>query len=87
MGKTDFSSISKKIRSVEKELTKNLVKRKLKHDNQPIPEEKVLNEASEQIVDRAHKVLKKGTKSFFSELKQAKKEFLKAYRDMDDKNE
>jgi len=81
MGKSGIPTLSKKVRAIEKELTKGLIKWRLKKTGKPPPQEELLDRGSEKIVDEAHKVLKKRSKSIFEELKQARKEFLKAYRD------
>jgi vacuolar-type H+-ATPase subunit H len=44
-----------------------------------------MDKGSERIVDEAHKIMKRRAKSVLEELKQAKQEFLKAYRDEDKK--
>ncbi len=84
MGKPDNTKLGKKVRAVEKELTKGLIKWRLKRAGKSPPEEELLDRGSEKIVDEAHKVVKKHGKSIFAELKQAKKEFLKAYREEDE---
>ena len=85
MGKSDTFSLGKKIREVEKDLTKELVKWKIKRDGLPNPDEGTLERGTEQIVDEAHSVVKKGGKRILEELKSAKKEFLKAYYSKDEK--
>ena len=85
MGKPDFSSLVKKLREAEKDLTKELVKWKIKRDGLPPPDEETLERGTEQIVDEAHRVVKKGGKRVLDELKSAKKEFLKAYHSEDEK--
>ena len=85
MGKPDFSSLVKKLREAEKDLTKELVKWKIKRDGLPHPDEATLEKGTEQIVDEAHSVVKKGGKRILEELKSAKKEFLKAYHSKDEK--
>ncbi len=81
MEKRDDASLGKKVRSAEKKLTKRLIKWKLRRVGLPTPNEETLDKGSERIVDEAHKIMKERGKSIFEELKQAKKEFLKAYRD------
>jgi hypothetical protein len=85
MGKSDTFSLGKKIREVEKDLTKELVKWKIKRDGLPKPDEEILERGTEQIVDEAHRVVKKGGKRILEELKSVKKEFLKAYHSEDEK--
>jgi len=85
MGKSDFFSLSKKLRSVEKDLTKGLIKWKIKREGLPSPDEETLERGSEQIVNETHKIMKRGGKRIFEELKLAKREFLKAYRDEGEK--
>jgi hypothetical protein len=78
MEKRDDSSLGKNLRSAEKKLTKGLIKWKLKRVGLPTPDEETMDKDSERIVDEAHKIMKE-------ELKQAKQEFLKAYRDEEKK--
>ena len=86
MGKSDESSLGKNLRSAEKRLTKGLIKWKLKRVGLPTPDEETMDKGSERIVDEAHKIMKRRAKSILEEFKQAKQEFLKAYRD-EEKNE
>ena len=81
MVKRDDSSLGKTFRSAEKKLTKGLIKWKFKRVGLPTPDEEILDEGSERIVDEAHNMMRKRGKTILEELKQAKKEFLKAYRD------
>lgn len=83
MGKSDPSSFGKKIRTVEKDLTKGLIKWRIKRGGLPPADEETLDKSSERVVDEAHKIVKKRGKTVLEELKQAKKEFLKAYREED----
>ena len=83
MGKDDFISLSKKIRTVEKDLTKGLLKWRIKRGGMPPADEETLERSSERIVDEAHTVVKKGGRTVLEELKTAKEEFLKAYRGED----
>ena len=85
MEKRDDSSLGKNIRSAEKKLTKGLIKWKLKRDGLPTPDEKTMDNSSDRIVDEAHKIMKRRAKSIVEEFKQAKQEFLKAYRDEEKK--
>ena len=80
MGKTDFASLGKKLRVVEKDLTKGLIKWRIKRGGLPPADEATLDRSSERVVDEAHNIIKRHGKSVFEELKLAKKEFLKAYR-------
>ena len=86
MGKPDHSLFSKKLRAAEKELTKGLIKWRYKRAGEPPPDEKDLDRGSKQIVEEAHRIIRKGGNRFFEELKQTKKEFLKACRDEDEKD-
>ena len=86
MEKRGESFLGKNIRSAEKKLTKGLIKWKFKRVGLPTPDEEAMDRGSELIVDEAHKFMKRRAKSILGELKQAKQEFLKAYRD-EDKNE
>ena len=83
MGKSDFSSFGKKIRAAEKDFTKGLIKWRIKRGGLPPADEETLDKSSERVVDEAHKIVKKRGKTVLEELKQAKKEFLKAYREED----
>ena len=83
MGKSDFSSFGKKIRAAEKDFTKGLIKWRIKRGGLPPADEETLDKSSEMVVDEAHKIVKKRGKTVLEELKQAKKEFLKAYREED----
>lgn len=85
MEKRDDSSLSKNLRSAEKKLTKGLIKWKLKRDGLPTPDEETMDKGSERIVNEAHNIMKRRAKSILEELKQAKQEFLKAYRDEEKK--
>jgi hypothetical protein len=85
MGKSDFFSLGKKLRSVEKDLTKGLIKWRVKREGLPSPDEETLDRGSEHIVNEAHRIMKRGGKRIFEELKLAKREFLKAYRDEGEK--
>jgi len=85
MGKDDFVSLSKKIRTVEKDLTKGLLKWRIKRGGMPPADEETLERSSERIVDEAHNIVKKGGRTVLEELKNAKEEFLKAYRSNDNK--
>ena len=85
MGKRDESSLGKNFRSAEKRLTKGLIKWRLKRVGLPTPDEETMDKGSERIVDKAHKIMKRRAKSILEELKQAKQEFLKAYRDEEKK--
>ncbi len=79
--------LSDKIKEVEKDLTKGLIKWRLKQAGRPVPDEELLEEGSELVVERAHEVARQQGKSLLSELKKAKKEFLKAYKDDGDTTE
>ena len=81
MKKRDDSSLGEKVRSAEKKLTKGLIKWKLRRVGLPTPNEETLDRGSERIVDEAHRIMKERGKGILGELKQAKEEFLKAYRD------
>ena len=85
MEKDDFVSLSKKIRTVEKDLTKGLLKWRIKRGGMPPANEETLERSSERIVDEAHNIVKKRGRTVLEELKTAKEEFLKAYRSKDKK--
>ena len=85
MGKDDFVSLSKKIRTVEKDLTKELLKWRIKRGGMPPADEETLDKSSERIVDEAHNLVKEKGRTVIDELKTAKEEFLKAYRSKDKK--
>jgi len=81
MEKRDDSSLGAKVRSAETKLTKGVIKWKLRRLGLPTPDEETLEKGSERIVDEAHRIMKERGKGILEELKQAKEEFLKAYRD------
>ena len=81
----DDKSFGKKIRNVEKELAKNLVRWRLRRSGMPPLDEEVLDRGTERVIDEAHDIVKRRSKSIFDELKEAKKEFQKAYRGEDEK--
>ena len=81
MEKRDDSSLGKNLRSAEKKLTKELLKWRFKRVGLPTPDEEAMDRGSERIVDEAHKIMKRRAKRILGEFKQAKQEFLKAYRD------
>ena len=83
MAKSDPSSFGKKIRAVEKDFTKGLIKWRIKRGGLPPADEETLDKSSERVVDEAHRIVKKRGKTVLEELKQAKKEFLKAYQEED----
>lgn len=83
MAKSDPSSFGKKIRAVEKDFTKGLIKWRIKRGDLPPADEETLDKSSERVVDEAHRIVKKRGKTVLEELKQAKKEFLKACREED----
>ncbi len=85
MEKDDLVSLSKKIRTVEKDLTKGLLKWRIKRGGMPPADEETLERSSERIVDEAHNIVKKRGRTVLEELKTAKEEFLKAYRGKDKK--
>jgi len=85
MEKDDFVSLSKKVRTVEKDLTKELLKWRIKRGGLPPADEETLERSSERIVDEAHNIVKKKSRTVLEELKTAKEEFLKAYRNRDKK--
>ncbi len=59
MGNLDIFSLGKKIHSVEKDLTKGLIKWRIKRAGMPPPDEETLDRGSEHIVNEAHRVVKK----------------------------
>ena len=83
MEKDDLVPLSKKIRTVEKDLTKGLLKWRIKRGGMPPADEETLERSSERIVDEAHTIVKKKGRTVLEELKTAKEEFLKAYRGED----
>ena len=85
MEKDDSVSLSKKIRTVEKDLTKGLLKWRIKRGGMPPADEETLERSSERIVDEAHNIVKKRGMTVLEELKTAKEEFLKGYRSKDKK--
>ena len=57
MEKDDSVSLSKKIRTVEKDLTKGLLKWRIKRGGMPPADEETLERSSERIVDEAHNIV------------------------------
>jgi len=84
MEKAQLGSLSKKIRAVEKDLTKGLLRWKMKREGLPPADEETLDTSSERIVDTAHAVMSKEGKGILEDLKRAKRAFLKAYRGNDE---
>ena len=74
-------SLGKKLKAVEKQFAKGLIKWRLKKTGSPLPDEDRLDEGSEQVVDLAHEIIKQRSSPLLDELKAAKKEFMKAYKD------
>jgi hypothetical protein len=87
MGKSHIFSLGKKLREVEKDLTKGLIKWRIKREGLPPPDEEALEKGSEQIVNEAHTLMKKSGTHLLEELKLAQKAFLKAYHDENGKEE
>lgn len=83
MKKSPPGSLSKKIRAVEKDLTKGLLRWKMKREGMPPAGEETLDESSERIVESAHDLMKKEGKEILQDLKRAKQAFMKAYRGKD----
>jgi hypothetical protein len=83
MEKSPPGSLSKKIRAVEKDLTKGLLRWKMKREGMPPAGEETLDESSERIVESAHDLMKKEGKEILHDLKRAKQAFMKAYRGKD----
>jgi hypothetical protein len=81
--KNGFTNLGKKLRAAEKDLTKGLLKWRIKRGGLPPADEETLENSSERIVDEAHNIVKRHSKSVWDDLKEAKKEFLKAYRSDD----
>lgn len=85
MGKDEPVPLRKKIRAAEKDFTKGLLRWRIKQGGLPPADEETLEVTSERIVDEAHAVIRRHGKSLFDDFKQAKEEFLKAYRSKDKK--
>ena len=81
MKKPGVFTVGKKIREAEKNLTKGLIRWKLKKEGLTPPPEEILEKKSEQVVDNAHRIIKRGSARYIEEIKHAKEEFIKAYRD------
>jgi hypothetical protein len=82
--KNGFTNLGKKIRTVEKDLAKGLLRWRIKRGGLPPADEETIEKSSERIVDEAHNMVKRHSKSVWDDLKEAKKEFLKAYRSDDE---
>jgi len=83
MKKSPPGSLSKKIRAVEKDLTKGLLRWKMKREGAPPAGEETLDAHSERIVETAHTIVKKEGKEILQDLKKARQAFMKAYRGKD----
>jgi hypothetical protein len=83
MEKSSPGSLSKKIRAVEKDLTKGLLRWKMKREGMPPAGEETLNASSERIVESAHTLMKKQGEEILKDLKKARQAFMKAYRGED----
>ena len=79
-----LTAIGKKLRAVEKDLTKGLLRWRIKRGGLPPADEETLEKSSERIVEEAHSIVKRHSKSVLDDFKEAKKEFLKAYRSDDE---
>ncbi len=80
MAKDGGGSLGKKIRHAEKELAKGLIRWRLKRSGMPPLDEEVLDRGTKRLIDTAHDIVKRRTKTILDEVKQAKEEFDKAYR-------
>lgn len=78
------SSLSDKIRILEKDLTKGILRWKMKREGLPPADEEALEASSERIVDTAHAIMSREGKEILQDLKNAKQAFLKAYRSKDE---
>ena len=87
MGTKDDTSFGKTIRTVEKELAKGLIRWRVRRSGLPPVEEGVLDRGTERLIDEAHSIVKKRSKSILGELKGAKNEFQRAYRGQDEEKE
>ena len=85
MKKNGFTNLGKKLRAVEKEFAKGLLRWRIKRGGLPPADEETIEKSSERIVDEAHTIVRRHSKSVWDDLKEAKKEFLKAYRSDDEK--
>ena len=83
--KNGLTNLGKKIRAVEKDLAKGLLRWRIKRGGLPPADEETIEKSSERIVDEAHTIVRRHSKSVWDDLKEAKKEFLKAYRSDDEK--
>ena len=82
--KNGLTNLGKKIRAVEKDLAKGLLRWRIKRGGLPPADEETIEKSSERIVDEAHTIVKRHGKSVWDDLKEAKNEFLKAYRSDDE---
>ena len=83
--KNGLTNLGKKIRAVEKDVAKGLLRWRIKRGGLPPADEETIEKSSERIVDEAHTIVRRHSKSVWDDLKEAKKEFLKAYRSDDEK--
>jgi hypothetical protein len=84
VGKNGLTNLGKKLRAAEKDLAKGLLRWRIKRGGLPPADEEIIEKTSERIVDEAHTIVKRHSKSVWDDLKEAKKEFLKAYRSDDE---
>jgi len=82
--KNRIINLGNKLRTVEKDLAKGLLRWRIKRGGLPPADEETIEKSSERIVDEAHNMVKRQSKSIWDDLKEAKKEFLKAYRNDDE---
>ena len=83
MKNSEPGSLGRKIRAVEKDLTKGLLRWKMKREGMPPAGEETLNESAERIVEGAHARMKKEGTAILQDIKKAKHAFMKAYRGRD----
>lgn len=87
MEKPDFSHVGKKIKIAEEGIAKGFLKWTLRRTGQTMPKDEALQNNSEQMVEEAHKSVVKHGKSLLGEFKLAKEEFMKAYKNEENKKD
>ena len=81
MNEPDPTSWTDKIRSAEKKLLKEFVKWKQKRGGGSPLNENTLEQSAEKTIDHAHRIIKKTGIHLWEEVKNAKDELVKAYRE------
>jgi len=84
MSGKDKEMLGKKIRAAERGLAKKLIRWSMQRKGRPLPPEEVMDRASGEVVEEAHRVLGRAGKNILAELKETKEAFKKAYHEDDE---